>query len=50
MFRVDNSATRQRLENCASSKQLFYIAKDQAELERAFRDVAQQIGRLRLTR
>jgi Flp pilus assembly protein TadG len=50
MFRVENTSIRQRLENCASNKQLFFPAKDQAELERAFREIAQQIGRLRLTR
>jgi Flp pilus assembly protein TadG len=50
LFRVDTASSQQLLKDCASSGSLFYLAKNQAELEKAFRDVAESIGRLRLSR
>jgi Flp pilus assembly protein TadG len=50
LFRVDTANSKKLLENCASTKKLFYIAKDQNELQKAFTDVAELIGRIRLTK
>lgn len=50
LFRVDSANSKQLLEKCATSNKLFYIAKDQKELQKAFTDVAELIGRIRLTK
>ncbi|MGL5363168.1 MAG: TadE/TadG family type IV pilus assembly protein [Bosea sp. (in: a-proteobacteria)] len=50
MFREQNMNAKKEMENCASSKKLFYFAKDQNDLQRAFDDVAAEIGKLRITR
>lgn len=50
LFRVDTKRSKDLLRNCASSGNLFYMARDQNELQRAFVQVAQQIGRIRLTK
>ncbi|MGL4441763.1 MAG: pilus assembly protein TadG-related protein [Bosea sp. (in: a-proteobacteria)] len=50
LFRVDTANSKKLLEKCATSNKLFYIAKDQGELQKAFTDVAEQIGRIRLTK
>jgi hypothetical protein len=47
---VDTENSKQLLRNCASSGNLFFVARDQNELQRAFTEVAQQIGKIRLTR
>jgi Flp pilus assembly protein TadG len=50
LFRVDAAKSKQLLENCATEKKLFYIASNQNELQKAFTDVAEVIGRIRLTK
>ncbi len=39
LFRVDSASAKQRLRDCASSGNLFYLANNQGELERAFRNL-----------
>lgn len=50
LFRVNTTNATNLLRNCASSGNLFFMARDQNDLQRAFAEVAQQIGKIRLTR
>lgn len=50
LFRVETIAAQNLLRNCASSGTLFYIARDQAALSKAFTDVAELIGKIRITK
>ncbi len=50
LFRVNTQRSRDLLRNCASSGNLFYLASNNNELQRAFAEVASYIGRIRLTR
>jgi hypothetical protein len=50
LFRVNTTNATNLLRNCASSGNLFYLARDQNDLQRAFTEVAQQIGKIRLTK
>ncbi len=50
LFRVDTQSSKDLLRNCASSGQLFFLARDQNELQRAFTEVAALISKIRLTK
>jgi hypothetical protein len=50
LFRVDTANSKSLLEKCASNNKLFYLAKDTNELQKAFTDVAELIGKIRLAR
>ncbi|MCU0885208.1 MAG: pilus assembly protein TadG-related protein [Beijerinckiaceae bacterium] len=50
LFRVNTANAKSLLEKCASNNKLFYLAKDTNELQKAFTDVAELIGKIRLTR
>ncbi|MCX7324931.1 MAG: hypothetical protein NTZ14_10970 [Hyphomicrobiales bacterium] len=50
LFRVKTVAAQNLLRNCACSGNLFCIARDQAALSKAFTDVAELIGRIRITK
>jgi Flp pilus assembly protein TadG len=50
LFRTDTARSRNLLRDCASSGRLFYLARNQDELQQAFAEVAQQIGKIRLTK
>jgi hypothetical protein len=50
LFRTNSSNAENLLRNCASSGNLFYLARNQNELQAAFAEVAAQIGKIRLTR
>jgi hypothetical protein len=45
-----SQATKDRLRSCASSDNLFFDAPTSAELQTAFKSIAEQISQLRLTR
>ena len=50
LFRENSSKSKQLVKNCASSGQLFFMAKDRNELQKVFTEVASAIGRIRITR
>lgn len=50
LFRVNTANSKKLLESCATTNKLFYLAKDQSELQKAFTDVAELIGRIRITK
>jgi hypothetical protein len=50
LFRINTANSKSLLENCASNNKLFCLAKDTEELQKAFTDVAELIGKIRLTR
>lgn len=50
LFRVTAPSTINMLRKCATDGKMFYAASGQAELQKAFSDVAALIGRIRLTK
>ncbi len=50
LFRVNDTNSQNLLRNCASSGQLFYIASNTAELQTAFTQIAETIGKIRLSK
>ncbi len=50
LFRESSARAVNNVRNCASKPELFFRAGDQASLDKAFEDVANQISNLRLSR
>lgn len=48
-FQINDATTLERLTDCASSTNMAKTASSNAELEEAFREIAQELGELRLT-
>lgn len=50
LFRESSAAAKTLYEQCATDKSKAFTAKDQAELKRAFGDIADDLAKLRLTK
>jgi hypothetical protein len=50
LLRVNTANSKSLLEKCASNNKLFYLAKDTNELQNAFTDAAELIGKILLAR
>jgi hypothetical protein len=50
LFRVETEKSKELLKNCATNGQMFLMAKNQSELQTAFKKVAEEINKIRLTK